>query len=147
MGEGKFAKVDDEDYDRVKGYSWYVNEGYVMTYHKGKRIRMHRLIMNAPKHVQVDHIYQDRFDHRKSELRLSTQRQNNANVRTRAVSGYKGVVKDPSCNRWKALISVKGKMVHLGNFETKEQAAIVYDLWAVDIHGPFAKTNFPIVSK
>ncbi len=146
-GEGKFAKVDDEDFDKLKGHSWYVNEGYVLTYHKGKRIRMHHLIMDAPKGKQVDHIHHDRLDHRKRELRLCTQRQNNANVQTRSESGYRNVSRDKTTkNSWKASISVDGKMVHLGNFKTPHLAALVVDLWLVDLHGEFAQTNFPIIA-
>lgn len=51
---------DIEDYDKIKDYCWYENDGgYVVTQRNRKTIRMHRLILNlSPKDdIQVDHIF------------------------------------------------------------------------------------------
>jgi hypothetical protein len=142
-GEGKFTKVSDQDFDFVRGLSLYVNDGYVKTYHKGRHWRLHQLLVGS----HYDHINQDKLDNTRENLRPCTQRQNNANVQTRGESGYKNVSRDKTTkNSWKASISVDGKMVHLGNFENPHFAALAVDLWLVDIHGEFARTNFPIVS-
>lgn len=150
---GKYAqpvKVSNEDFDFLSPMKWHISDrGYAKTYYLGKHVQMHHLIVGK----WCDHINGDKLDNRRENLRPATIRQNNANVAPRAKSGFKGVVKDPTCNSYKALISVKGKMVHLGNFQSpqgderaKHLAALVYDLWAVDLHGEFARTNFPIAS-
>lgn len=58
---GKSVKVSDEWFDVLSQYSWYVNSrGYVVrnsSRYAGKRktILMHRIIMNPPDDLFVDH--------------------------------------------------------------------------------------------
>jgi hypothetical protein len=52
-----------------------------------------------------------------------------ANVRNRKLnvnnrSGFKGVV--ARGDRWRAMIRVGGKLVHLGTFDTREEAAAAF---------------------
>ena len=149
-GEGQFTKVSDEDYEFASSLSLYVNEGYVKTYYKGRHWKLHQLLVGS----NYDHANQDKLDNTRENLRSATIAQNNANVKVRAVSGYKGVQRDRTTKKsFKAIISVKSKMVHLGNFQSpqgeersKHLAALAVDLWERDLHGEFAKTNFPVVS-
>ncbi len=142
-GEGKFTKVSDEDFEFASSLSLYVNDGYVKTYYKGRHWRLHQLLVGS----HQDHINQDKLDNRRENLRPATQKQQNANVKPRAISGFKGVSRDKTTkSSWKASISVDGKMVHLGNFKNSHLAALVVDLWERDLHGEFACTNFPIVA-
>ena len=47
---------DLEDYDKIKDYCWYVgNDGYVRC--SNSNILMHRLIMNCPDELVIDHIH------------------------------------------------------------------------------------------
>jgi hypothetical protein len=46
-------------------------------------------------------------------------------LRGRPASGFYGVT--ANCKRWKAVISYDGKKHNLGTFDTKEEAALVYD--------------------
>jgi hypothetical protein len=141
-GQGLFTKVSDQDYTFASTLNLYVNDGYVKTYHKGRHWKLHQLLVGS----FYDHANQDKLDNTRENLRRCTQQQNNANVVKRAASGYKGVYLDRSCNHWTASISRNGKMVKIGNFLKKEHAALAYDLWARDLHGEFARTNFPILS-
>src|SRR5690606_31340831 len=76
LTQGKFAKVDNEDFERVIQYNWYFDGRYVRNNSAG---HLHRFIMNAPDHLEVDHIWHDELDNRKSELRLATPSQNSGN--------------------------------------------------------------------
>lgn len=94
------------------------------------------------------------LDNTRENLRPATKSQNNANrVYPDNETGYLGVQKDKTTKgSFKSAVSVSGKMVHLGNFKHKDPqraahvAALVRDLWVVDLHGEFAKTNFPVIS-
>lgn len=99
---------------------------------------MHRLIV--PDYLpHIDHKNGDGLDNQKDNLRAATRSQNTANSRTRSdsVSGIRGVGK--SGRKWRALITCGGTSYHLGNFETQEEAATMYGLAAIELHGEFAR--------
>lgn len=148
LTKGYFAQIDDEDFELVSRYSWYFNDGYALTYHKGKRIRMHRLILKTPKHSKTDHKDRNRLNNQKSNLRICTTQQNNRNITMRRdnTSGYKGVFLDKSTGHWKPVVYVNGKPKTCGQFKDKHHAALARDLWATFFHKDFASTNFTVVS-
>lgn len=152
-GVGKRALVDSEDFKHLNQWKWHVNAsgGYVVRgeHINGiyKSIRMHRLIMNTPKELQVDHINGNKIDNRKINLRNCNNQQNASNIpkRTLNKSGYKGVCyfsHGKRIKRWLARIKVNYKTYRLGYFLTKEQAALAYDDAAKKHFGEFAKLNF-----
>jgi HNH endonuclease len=109
---------------------------------------MHRLNMNAPNGVDIDHRDHDGLNNQKLNLRLCTQTQNNQNLNVRKDNtfGYKGVSLEPSTGHWRPLIYANGKAHTCGQFLKKKHAAFARDLWAVDLHGEFANTNFPVIA-
>jgi len=129
---------------------WYISPG-------GKRQRrqtslhLHRLIMNTPKGMQTDHINGDPLDNRKENLRICTVAENawNRGASKNNKSGFKGVKR---CGgswyegtiKWMASINFEGKRMHLGVYDIPEEAARAYDAKAIELHGEFAQTNFPI---
>lgn len=68
--EVRRVKVDNEDYQRLNAYKWHYVCGYAYTNGTGKRISMHRMIMNPSKDEIVDHINHDELDNRKENLRI-----------------------------------------------------------------------------
>lgn len=56
-------------------------------------------------------------------------------------TGFIGVSKQASCRRWRAMINLGFRMVHIGTFKTPEDAARAYDVMARK-HGK-ARLNFP----
>jgi HNH endonuclease len=148
LSQGKYALIDDKDFELVSQYKWHYNNGYAKTWHKGKRIRMHRLIMNAPDGVEVDHRDLNKLNNQKANLRFCTTTQNNQNgkIRKNNTSGYKGVMLEKSTGHWRPGIYANGKCYYCGQFIDKHHAALAYDLWATDLHGEFANTNFPVVA-
>lgn len=148
LSQNKYAKVDDEWFDLVTRYGrWYYNDGYAITYRKGRRIRMHRLIMRAKQGQRIDHRNHNTLDNRKANLRFSTLTQNNCN-RSKGrnnTSGYIGVVQDPTTGHWRPNIYRRSKAISFGQFGDIHHAALARDLWALNLYGEFACTNFPIV--
>jgi hypothetical protein len=109
--------------------------------------KMHRLILGiADPKLDVDHRDGDGLNNCRSNLRVATRQQNGSNQRKRANSNtYKGVCFDKSRNRWLAGIKVNYKRINLGRFESEIEAAQMYDVAAKELHGEFARLNFPPV--
>lgn len=120
--EKGIAKVDLDDIDKVKDYKWSMSHDYV--YNSITNMFLHRLIMNCPKDMVVDHINHNPLDNRKSNLRICTVSQNgmNAKIRNDNTSGVTGVGWDKKYNKWYARIAIKGERILLGYFNTKEEA-------------------------
>ena len=140
---GGFAKVDNEDFDKVKDYCWYNNGGRASN---DKLSLMHRFIMNAPPELEVDHIYHNTLDNRKSKLRLATPQQNLFNKKPeKGASDFKGVSWCKLTERWASSITNYYNGSCLGRFATEEEAARAFDLKAVELRGEWAyqTLNFP----
>jgi len=164
LTQGKEALVDDEDYEMLNEHKWYArkcwnnkDKFYVMrsspidSNGKQKTILMHRVITNAPKGKQVDHINGNPLDNRKENIRVCTHQQNLMN-RGRAnnnKSGYKGVsykkrtksMINERSKPWVAQIYLNDKKIHLGTYKTKEEAALVYNKKAIELYGEFVYLN------
>ena len=119
------ALIDIEDVDKVKIYKWSLNgRGYVMCRINGKRISLHRFIMNCPENMVVDHINHNKLDNRKCNLRICTQSQNTMNKRKQSnnTSEYTGVYWYKARSKWRVYITVNGKRIDLGYYDNLEEA-------------------------
>ena len=102
------------------------NRGYISIRLFKKGYLAHRLAWAMHYGVwptqMIDHISGDRADNRIVNLRQITQSENNRNRRksTKNTSGYVGVYKRGA--KWLARISVDNKKLHLGIYDTVEQA-------------------------
>lgn len=148
LTKGKVALVDDADYAYLSRWRWRLNsKGYAIRSEtiSGKEMVycMHRIILGATHGQYVDHIDHDRLNNVRSNLRLCTQSQNQANRRLQknSTTGYKGVVR--SGERWHARIWVQGKCIHLGYHDNDYAAALVYDQAARRYFGEYAALNYP----
>jgi len=148
LTQGKVALIDDEDFELVSQYNWkFSNRGYAARNYwidgKSKTLLMHRLIMSPPEGVFIDHINGDTLDNRKQNLRLVRNQQNccNQKLGLRNKSGYKGVYQSKGRKKWTASLKTKGKTYYLGDFESKHDAARMYNFWAHDMFGEYARLN------
>ena len=137
------AIIDTEDYDKAKKYRWRAVHGHIQAV--GGTIYLHRLIMDAPRGVLVDHINHDKADNRKKNLRFATNQQNIQNQiahgRKNNTSGYKGVDYDKKRRKWRARIYLDNKAITLGRFNSRRDAARAYNKAAFKLYGDFASTN------
>lgn len=151
LTQGKWAWVDDEDFERVSQYkwscefsrgTWYGKCSNVNVGRQKKTLRLHQFVARYwGGKKKVDHINGRGWDCRKLNLRVVTERLNSANRAPLkgCASKYKGVTLDKRCGRWRAQLLRK----HIGYFDTERAAAAAYDLVAIRKFGENARLNFP----
>lgn len=139
--------IDLEDVPSVRGRSWSTNhKGYAVSNRKPRPSGMdllHRILLDAPKDLQVDHIDGDPKNNRRSNLRLCSCADNQKNQRRHSnnTSGFKGVHWNKQRKRWRAEIMINRRTVHLGYFDTPEQASAAYQDAAVHLFGEFKRAT------
>lgn len=91
---------------------------------------------------QIDHENKIRSDNKWNNLRDATSKQNRANTDalSNSKTGVKGVRWRSSTGRYLAEIRLNNRHIHLGSFETIEEAAAAYKAAAVLAHGKFARS-------
>jgi hypothetical protein len=76
--------------------------------------------------VIVDHINNIKTDNRVENLQLITVRQNCSKDRKNKTSKYTGVIYYKNTNKWRAQISINGKLKYLGDFKNEYDAHLAY---------------------
>lgn len=150
LSRGLFATVDDDMYDHLMQWKWHVvcNDGkwYAARKASRKTIYLHREIMGVTdRNIQVDHRDDDGLNCQRYNLRKCTGSQNmmNRGKQKNNTSGYKGVFLDKRRCTYFAGIRVQGKNKFFGSFTDPIEAARAYDARARELHGEFARLNFP----
>jgi len=143
LTQGKFALVDDEDFERLSKQTWHYNSGTCSVPGLSQEV----LQVTG----MVDHRNGEGLNNQKSNLRLCTFVQNGQNSRktkNKTSSKYKGVYFCKQKRKWRALIGLtdafkQSFQKHLGYFLIEKEAARMYDNAARFHHGEFACLNFP----
>lgn len=121
--------LDDNDTSLFPGKLSVGSHGYAQTYLGGRVVLAHRVILGLT-HGDGrigDHINGDKLDNRRANLRVVTPGESSANVRGRAFSGFRGVY--PNKRRWAAAAKQHGRKIHLGTYDTPEEAYAVSTAW------------------
>lgn len=154
-GNNKKTLVDDDIYLRVKNFKWFLSSPknhhsqYVRTrIGKNSDIRLHRLIMDFPKGLQVDHINGNILDNRRENLRSCDNKTNQMNSkthsdkkRTNGILPPKGVYYDKTRpgKPWVARIMHKGKRIVSLGYSDVNEAHEEYRRLATEYFGEFAR--------
>lgn len=149
-----FAVVDDCDYEELSQYKWSLNSRDGRNYANRidcrcnrQKIYMHFLVADRAglnrDGMEIDHRDGSGLNNCRANLRLATRAQNKANSRTprNNTSGFKGVMWDKEQRKWRAMLRFAGKLLHLGRFTDKIEAARAYNEAAVKYFGEFARLN------
>lgn len=152
--QGCRAFIDDEDFEKVSRYRWYLvrplksktlKYAACKKYPDGekKTLLMHRLILNAPKGRPVDHIDRNGLNNQKSNLRICSIRENNLNCKIHKTnkSGYRGVCWHEQNSCYRAYFSLHNKTYHIGLFQTAKEAAIARNEKMKQLGCKFARLN------
>jgi HNH endonuclease len=157
LTKGKYALIDEADYEAVSKLSWHLytpsktrkrktlyarHVSRVPGTNKRKSVYLHRWLWEhwgMPPAEHIDHDGGNGLDCRRSKLRAATHAENQ---RSRAYkgAGFRGVKRDG--NRYVARITVDGKRQVLGRFDDAWTAAQAYDSAAIVLHKAFAWLNF-----
>lgn len=163
LTQGQVALVADEAHDWLSRWRWYalwhpntrsfravrsVTTG--LSHPRQRLVHMHRAVWEyyngpIPDGSTVDHADRDSLNNCLSNLRLATDSQQGQNRRLRSdnTSGYRGVSWNKQFSKWRARITVDGKVILLGDFTDPLEAALARDAAARIYHGEFAVLNFP----
>ncbi len=135
LTKGRFALVDDADYEAVSKLNWYAKKGNSTTYARhetwsgGKAVAsifMHRFILMPKRNQIIDHINGNGLDNRRKNIRICTAKENQRNLKKHRDGHLFGTTlkKDHKNNPWKAQICLKDspKQTYLGYYPTEELA-------------------------
>ena len=132
--------IDEEDIPSIFPYDWHYD-----SYCRSNKVGLlHRFLMKDAigddDTLVIDHINGDTSDNRKSNLRLASRSQNsfNAAKRKNNTSGIMGVSWKADKNKWKAYITPKGKQIHLGYYDSFNDAVIARLEKEREVCGSFA---------
>lgn len=150
LGKGFFSIIDLDDLSTIGKYKWrskynksndtftavtsFRNNGKVET------IIMHRLIMDAPKGMVVNHINHDTLDNRKSNLRLCNYCDSSATMKL-TNKKTKGIYWRKNKGYFEVRLMRKGKIVYLGHRKTELEAGKLYNKGAKKYFGEYAELN------
>ena len=119
--------------------------GYVYSYDgNGSIIRFHRLVLGVTnKDLEVDHINGNSLDNRKKNLRICKHIDNGKNLTLKSnnVSGTPGVCLFKRTGQWTAEIKVNYQKIHIGYFETKEEAIQARKKAEIKYFGEYGSIN------
>lgn len=146
------------DYDPDTGiFRWRISRGprkagavagcvgsYVQVMVDRKNYKAHRLawfwMTGEWPPAEIDHKNGSGADNRFEVIRPATSSQNKMNRRlsSQNSSGFKGAFLDKRDGRWYSRISVNRRLIHLGRFDTAEEAHAAYAAAARQAYGEFA---------
>jgi hypothetical protein len=130
--------IDKEDWERVLKYRWTVHNESGSLYVRSSdrsQVRIHRLIMNAPDNMFVDHIDNNTLINIKSNLQICTLQQNSAKQKSR-INSIRGIrFRD---NKWEVSIETYGRALYLGRHKDLVDAMKAYNNAAKILFGNFA---------
>jgi hypothetical protein len=148
LPSGHIVLFDEADSGLILRYSWYANpqpNGVVYPQRKfielgvNRSQYMHTLLMNPPDGMKVVHVNYNGLDNRRENLRICTPAQSRIHARPSIPRTYKGV--HVVGNRYRARITVDGRMLDLGSYYKSWDAALAYNRAALEYYGDLAYLN------
>lgn len=138
--EGLWRAVARIDPHRVELGRWrwnLANYGYAKRKARDCTVHLHRVVLEPPPDLDVDHISRDPLDNREVNLRTASRAENNQNLGPRSASGIRGVSWRSDCRKWRAVVTLNGKKHRLGHFDDKYEAGRVAAAFRAQ-HMPFS---------
>lgn len=128
-----FFQIDDEDFESVSQYLWWIDSrGYPLTtvfkydldnFKRETLLRLHSFLMGkAPDEKEWDHIDRNRLNNQRSNLRIVTHQinQRNHGLRKDSKTGHRGI--NFKYNKFLVRITVDRQEIIIGRYLTIEEA-------------------------
>ena len=156
LTQGKFALVDDTDFDWLSQWKWHVvlkkssyyavRKQYLEIFEgkeRYKTIYMARLIMSTPDNLLCDHENGQTLNNQRYNLRNCTKAENQRNrgPQRNLKSGHKNIYRHLQDNMWRVRISAKGQRTKGGLHHDINDAIAERDAIVKEMHGAFARTE------
>lgn len=144
--------MSDEDFEFLMQWKWTLsNRGYAKRFDVNSTPRTVFIHIEVAKRSGVyipgrfvDHKDLDQLNNTRQNLRPATPQQNQANIGPQKNNkhGYKGVGFSNSVSEkpWRARIRVNNRLIHLGYFQTAEEAQAAYSRAASEHFGEYARS-------
>ena len=153
LTHGKFALVDDGDYEDLSQFRWFADRGR-NTFYAARNIRVGKKQIIERMHRRVlglkfgdgriaDHKDENGLNNQRDNLRIATKAENGRNQKVRCdnTSGFRGVYWQRRDGKWQAQIKVDSREIYLGLFHSPMVAALAYNAAAIKYFGEFANLN------
>lgn len=120
--QGNMFLIDTEDLPLVTQFYWSKQTNDYIVRPKDKKL-LHRILTDCPKGKVVDHINHLKYDNRKANLRVCSYTENQCNrlAKYNTKYGAKGIFLD-NRGKYRVTIILNRKTIHIGYFDTLEQA-------------------------
>jgi len=146
---GLFTTVDASDYATAMTQKWFVYDKgpRSQTTYAGRMVRdngkihnvaLHRVILQTPEGMEVDHLDGNGLNNTRANIRNVTRSMNAANTyryRSTGVRGFRVYTTKAGKKRYEAKIIVKGKYYPLGIYDTAEEAQAAYEDAIINKYG------------
>lgn len=157
LTQGMVAIVDDDDWLYLSKHKWcyahggYASRGVCSQLANGRKDRkrikaiyMHRVIMNPPDGLQIDHINGNKIDNRKVNLRFATMAENmrNRKIQSNNTTGFAGVAFDKRYRKkYFGRIRTNGVTTRTRMFSTASEAFDAKMEIIQQLHGEFTNLD------
>lgn len=134
--------IDLEDIPKVKSIGWHLTQSKRNTRYciSNKGVLLHRLLMDDPEGMVIDHINHNGLDNRKCNLRICTNQENicNCEIPKNNKSGCKGVYWAKDKQKWTVQVTINNKTKYIGRYENLEDAIKARQEASKKYYGDFA---------
>lgn len=148
LSDGTTFLFDTELFEQIRDVNWYrnyndkaENRRLYITDCRGRKLHTY-LIGNTPG-LEVDHANTDTLDNRLCNLRICTHQQNQMNqpLQKNNTSGITGVSFYKPRNKFRARIKIQQQEIHLGYYDTFEQAVMARNIGMKCMFGQYGRYN------
>lgn len=124
LKSGKLVKVENKK-NHSGGYCKFYVDGCIVYYHRALWILSKG--EDIPEGMQIDHIDGNKTNNVIENMRLVTNRQNGQNMKRHRNGNLVGAKYNKNSGKWNAQIRLnKGEQIHIGTFDTEEDAHNAY---------------------
>lgn len=146
LPQGKFAMVDDEDYDKVMEHKWSTSirqdDRSIRAWVGDKKITLMSFLFSSDRMNKCRHVNGNTLDFsRKNIVEIAHNAVNQGISRKNTSSKFVGISFNKQKSKWEAYINLRGNRTRLGVFLSEIEAAKAYNAKALELFGENAKLN------